>query len=964
MGTVKLEQVMTDGNKCPQCGTPLSASAPGGLCPACLLKQGAAEDTVTDGKQPAFAPPPITELAPLFPQLEILELIGQGGMGAVYKARQKQLDRVVALKILPPGIGHDATFAGRFAREAKALAKLNHPGIVTLYEFGHVNGSVSQSATLNSQPLYYFLMEFVDGVNLRQLLQSSRASPREALAIVPQICDALQFAHDQGIVHRDIKPENILLDRRGRVKVADFGLAKIIGGENEPAGNRNPTGASSTTEAGKVMGTPNYMSPEQKENPGEVDHRADIYALGVVFYQMLTGELPGKKIEPPSKKVQIDVRLDEVVLRALEKRPELRYQQVSEVKICVETIVGSSRREDAHAGNARWNYRSKQTIFGLPLLHVAWGIDSVTHRPRVAKGLLAVGSKAKGLIAVGFEAYGLIAVGLIAGGIFSVGLFAFGVSACGLIAYGIMSVGLLAIALIHAVGLVSLGYHSIGLIHFGIGTSVFFLLGLPIAAIWFLRVICSTIKKVWQSAGYPAAANSPLPAPSIQKPDHFWRWFAVAVFAMIAIPFLISIVGLLAAIAIPNFVKARERAQRVNLQEQAANASTDLSLDLVKSDFIGQSYFPRGDSIEITSVERTPERMVVKGHYHLVSANEASLSLNITITSTNNSNAPEEPTQSLHISKGQGDFELSRSHLMPGFPHVSMYDDRHSFAGIYFGTKDEALAESKLSLGDETKIIMPTKTIVLTRATNQLIGVAKDLPTVTIWSDTLLFPGETLRALDKLPDGQGEDANSILFTRCERDKVTTSSSFSWSLKYGFDKAEAEFAVAQLRKFESGRPLVLTASQPLELFSVTNRQGGVMIGYAEFDHTDPQPPDASGTVKATVRIQRFGIPTIPSLSFLADVPPGYTLRATANASEATISTPAGPYDYNCVWIQPFRPQQHSLPKSIQWLVGQGSDMSEPFEVILGEPKLVFSITNGPSDVFQGFLELVGPQTKTN
>ena len=171
-------------------------------------------------------------------------------MGAVYKARQKELDRIVALKILPPGIGHDAAFAGRFAREAKALAKLNHPGIVTLYEFGHVGqasslsqisekkapqGGVSGKTETGETPalLYYFLMEFVDGVNLRQLLHAGRISPREALAIVPQICDALQFAHDQGIVHRDIKPENILLDRRGRVKVADFGLAKMVGNDGQ-----------------------------------------------------------------------------------------------------------------------------------------------------------------------------------------------------------------------------------------------------------------------------------------------------------------------------------------------------------------------------------------------------------------------------------------------------------------------------------------------------------------------------------------------------------------------------------------------------------------------------------------------------------------------------------------------------------------------------------------------------------
>jgi serine/threonine protein kinase len=226
---------------------------------------------------------------------------------------------------------------------------------VTLYEFGRADG------------LFFFLMEFVDGVNLRQLLDSSRVSSREALAIVPQICDALQYAHDHGIVHRDIKPENILLDRRGNVKVADFGLAKLVGVEpgrvGSPlaaAGFQDPTGAhgatrpANLTEAGKVMGTPQYMAPEQVAHPGEVDHRADIYALGVVFYQMLTGELPGKRLEPPSKKFHLDVRLDEIVLRALEKEPELRYQQASQFKTQVETIAAtpepsSSRREVAHS---------------------------------------------------------------------------------------------------------------------------------------------------------------------------------------------------------------------------------------------------------------------------------------------------------------------------------------------------------------------------------------------------------------------------------------------------------------------------------------------------------------------------------------------------------------------------------------------------------------------------------------
>jgi capsular polysaccharide biosynthesis protein len=286
----------------------------------------------------AFIPPTVAELAPAFPQLEILELLGCGGMGAVYRARQKELDRIVALKILPPGTGNGPAFAERFAREAKALARLNHPGIVIIHDFGRADG------------LYYFLMEFVDGVTLRRLLEGGRVSPREALAIVPQICDALQYAHDQGIVHRDIKPENILLDRSGRVKVADFGLAKLAGTGNEPASEAGPGAALSTlTDAGKVIGTPAYMAPEQAEHPADVDHRADIYALGVVLYQMLTGQLPSRPLQPPSRKVQIDVRLDEVVLHALEKEPERRYQQASQVKTAVEAIAATSANQPAQS---------------------------------------------------------------------------------------------------------------------------------------------------------------------------------------------------------------------------------------------------------------------------------------------------------------------------------------------------------------------------------------------------------------------------------------------------------------------------------------------------------------------------------------------------------------------------------------------------------------------------------------
>jgi serine/threonine protein kinase/heme/copper-type cytochrome/quinol oxidase subunit 2 len=308
---------------CPKCGAPMPQDSPEGLCPRCLIALNLATQTDIPGepgapKVPPGPSAPVAEVAKLFPQLEILECLGRGGMGAVYKVRQPRLDRIVALKILSPEKQGNQKFADRFEREARALAKLHHPNIVTVYDFGEVEGN------------FYLLMEYVDGMSLRQLLQSRKLSPPEALAIVPKICEALQYAHEQGVVHRDIKPENILMDKEGRVKIADFGIAKILG-----------DGGSSNLTAEQVIGTPHYMSPEQIEKPQTVDHRADIYSLGVVFYEMLTGELPLGKFPPPSKKVQVDVRLDEIVLRALEKEPERRYQQASEVKSRVETISGA-----------------------------------------------------------------------------------------------------------------------------------------------------------------------------------------------------------------------------------------------------------------------------------------------------------------------------------------------------------------------------------------------------------------------------------------------------------------------------------------------------------------------------------------------------------------------------------------------------------------------------------------------
>src|SRR6266852_2274980 len=177
---------------CPRCGAPVAPTVAGGLCPACLLKEVALGTGADSVPGEPWTPPTPGELAPAFPQLEIVELIGRGGMGAVYKARQKSLGRFVAIKILAPQHAANPSFAERFSREAQALAELNHPNIVTVHDFGRAG------------EVYFLLMEYVDGVNLRQAMKAARFPPEQALAVVPSICEALQFAHDHGIVHRDI----------------------------------------------------------------------------------------------------------------------------------------------------------------------------------------------------------------------------------------------------------------------------------------------------------------------------------------------------------------------------------------------------------------------------------------------------------------------------------------------------------------------------------------------------------------------------------------------------------------------------------------------------------------------------------------------------------------------------------------------------------------------------------------
>ena len=324
---------------CPTCQREIPADAPSGLCPICAIglarsKPLRAADLPTrelTGEGPDEVPSP-QMLSRLLPQFSVEELIGVGGMGAVYRARQPKLDRPVAIKIMSGKFARQPAFAERFAREARTLARLNHPQIVSVFDFGEVNG------------FYYLVMEYVDGINLREAIAAGKLPAEEVLQIVQQVCEALQFAHDLGVVHRDIKPENILLDQRGRVKIADFGLAKLTADPQLPV---------SLTGTRQVLGTFNYMAPEQIEKPGSVDHRADIYSLGVVLYELLTGELPMGRFQLPGEKQARYVPLDQVVARTLEKEPQRRYQQVSEVRTAVEEAQSDSRFRPVQAAGGQ-----------------------------------------------------------------------------------------------------------------------------------------------------------------------------------------------------------------------------------------------------------------------------------------------------------------------------------------------------------------------------------------------------------------------------------------------------------------------------------------------------------------------------------------------------------------------------------------------------------------------------------
>lgn len=246
---------------------------------------------------------------------EVGTVLGKGAMGTVYRGRQLSLERAVAIKLMSSDLVSQPEFVLRFKREAAALASLSHPNVVSIIDQGNIGDH------------WFFVMEFVDGPTLRRLLTQRSLGLSQALDLAVQVGRGLDYAHGKGVVHRDLKPENVLLasDGSGRyvAKICDFGLADILYSNRSYV---NLTGSRIS------MGTVNYMAPEQRQDAGRVDQRADVFSYGVLLYEMFTGELPiGRYAEPSKRNRSLDRRVDPVIMRALEMDARRRFPRVREV---------------------------------------------------------------------------------------------------------------------------------------------------------------------------------------------------------------------------------------------------------------------------------------------------------------------------------------------------------------------------------------------------------------------------------------------------------------------------------------------------------------------------------------------------------------------------------------------------------------------------------------------------------
>jgi serine/threonine protein kinase len=258
-----------------------------------------------------WVPPLASQLGDI-PGYEILNFIAHGGMGAVYFARQKSENRVVAVKIARPKKWRGRTYAALIAHEAFVMSKLDHKNIVKVYDTGR------------SDDLVWMAMEFVKGITVRHLLRTRPISPFFTLSLSKQLCHALRHAHTHGVIHHDLKPGNVLIDTNNQAKIIDFGIAKVR------------DFSYTITRPGEMLGTPHYMAPEQLLHPRDCDYRIDIYALGVMMYQLITGELPfadneQKEALPPSHYVNVGTEVDRIILRCLERNPGDRWQSAGDL---------------------------------------------------------------------------------------------------------------------------------------------------------------------------------------------------------------------------------------------------------------------------------------------------------------------------------------------------------------------------------------------------------------------------------------------------------------------------------------------------------------------------------------------------------------------------------------------------------------------------------------------------------
>jgi len=306
-----------------------------------------------------WEPPTVEELQPGLPQLKLIELIARGGMGAVYKGVQTSLNRLVAIKVLPPDVAKNPAFAERFKEEGRSMAKLSHPGIVSVFDAGQTTGG-----------LLYFVMEFIEGTDVGRMIEDNhRLPPQQALEIIGAVCEALAFAHESGIIHRDIKPSNIMIDRNQRVKIADFGLAKMAEGDDSHARTRSRV----------AIGTPDFVAPEALNAGTALDQRADLYAVGVTLYQMLTGQIPRGRFEMPSTVVPtVDRRVDAIVDRAMKTDRDQRYATATQLRTEVVAVL------EASSSIRTQDQRSKQpwlawTLATAGVLSSLWLANSYLH---------------------------------------------------------------------------------------------------------------------------------------------------------------------------------------------------------------------------------------------------------------------------------------------------------------------------------------------------------------------------------------------------------------------------------------------------------------------------------------------------------------------------------------------------------------------------------------------------------